>query len=470
MHRKSILIYIVSTLLCLLMLVSCTAVPTAEPETPTSDAPIDTTPEEPVSLPDYTEEISALLDTQSTETEALTYTKNAKGVTVTGYTGDATVISIPKSIEGLPVVAIGDGAFRDLTALQALVIPESVTSVGKEILAGCKSLLALETPVMGKNGEGDCFLGTLFGAERFEDNPLDIPASLAHLRLTGDMTVLPAYALYDCNDLVTLSLPSSLERLEKFSITKCASLEVIEGLEGLTFVGEHALSYCTSLTKISFGDALEKIEFAALEGSIALREMTLPFVGGTKTENTYLGYVFGARYADFSEGYYPFSLSRVTLLPVCRTLGTNAFYECKSLREVVLPEGLTEIGIRAFYGCDALYTVVLPNSLKTLRENAFLACDGLVSVDFGKGLSSMGINAFMNCDSLERVVLPQSLSVLPASAFSGCSALSEIDLGGVRTVEAEAFRGCTSVETVSAAGSVTFEKGNESVESALEVK
>jgi len=55
MHRKSILIYIVSTLLCLLMLVSCTAVPTAEPETPTSDAPIDTTPEEPVSLPDYTE-------------------------------------------------------------------------------------------------------------------------------------------------------------------------------------------------------------------------------------------------------------------------------------------------------------------------------------------------------------------------------------------------------------------------------
>ena len=468
MQQKRIFLCIASALLCAAMLVSCKGGTPAVGETETRDAQVDTTPVGSVELPDYKQEISALLDVRESAAESFEYTVEKTGVTVTGYIGKEVFVSIPREIDGVAVVAIGDGAFEGMEQLRSLKIPESVTSIGGGILAGCTSIQALETPLLGK-GEGDTlFLGALFGAKSFEDNPLKIPASLQHLRLTGSMEVLPAYALYDCNDLLTLSLPQTMRTLEKFSISKCASLTQIDGLERLTEIGEHALSYGTSLESVTFGKELSSIGFAALEGCTGIVEMTVPFVGGNAEENTYLGYIFGASHVDFSKGYYPVALARVTVLEGCRRLGNNAFYECVMLREVVLPNTLEEIGIRAFYACDGLYSIKLPDSLKTIRANAFLACDGLVSVELGNGLSTMEINAFMNCDSLEEIVLPQSLSALPASAFAGCIALSRIDLGGVGTVGAQAFRGCTSLESVTGGESVTFERGNELAKSLWE--
>lgn len=467
--KKSILALLLCAILCASALVSCTAPETAPYETVTSDAPVNTEPLDPVDLPDYSKEIASLLDLKDTAEGEFEFSvlPEKNGVAVTGYRGSADKIKIPASINGYAVLSVGDGAFRDMKTLKALSIPATVTSVGKEILAGCTSLVALQTPIFGTNEEGLSFLGTLFGAERYEDNPLDIPASLAHLRICGTMETLSAYALYDCNDLVTLTLPKTLTKLERFSLSKCESLEVIEGLEEIVSVGEHGMSYCSSLKAIAFGTKLERLAFASLEGCRALREITIPFVGESKTENTYLGYVFGARYADFSQGFYPHSLLRVILLSGCETLGTNAFYECATLREIVLPDTLSEIGIRAFYGCAALYAIVLPDSVKYIRESAFVGCDGLVSVQFGKELTSIGINAFMNCDSLEKVSLPASLSSLPASAFAGCLALREVDLGGVTDVGAEAFRHCSAVKTVRALKEVSFGRGNDSVKNVL---
>lgn len=432
----------------------------------TEDETVDTTPVGEVTVPDATEEIAALLDAPETSSELFEYTVGEKGVTVTGYTGDGTVISVPQAMDATPVTAIADGAFANLKDLLALKIPESVTDVGSGILEGCTSLRALETPRLGAVEDKE-FLGAMFGAASFEDNPLKIPASLKYLRITGEMEALPAYALYDCNDLLTVSLPSSLSTLEKFSLSKCASLVNVEGLERLTSLGEHALSYCTSLVSVTFGKELRSIGFAALEGCTGILEMTVPFVGGSAEENSYLGYVFGASYADFSKGFYPASLARVTVLEGCRRLSTNAFYECVSLREILLPDTLEEIGIRAFYGCKSLFSVELPDSVTTVRENAFAFCDGLVTLELGEGLSKMGINAFMNCDSLSSIVLPKSLTQLPASAFYGCRSLESAELGGVEHVGAEAFRGCVALERVTGGEHVTFDKGNDRVEALL---
>lgn len=489
MNTKKILVWLLTLCLLLTSFSACgdknNKAPNEAEET--TDAPIDTTPVEIEDTGvDFWAQNNAGFDIAVEGAAADFEIEMQNGsVTVLSYKGTNEHLIIPSEIDGLPVTAIGDGAFAVVKEelpentdekteekapqlqLETLVIPESVTQIGKGILAGCETLHSLQTPLMGEGKEGRQYLGYLFGAERHEDNARDIPASLKCLRLTARWQVLPAYALFDCNDLICVSFPEALTVVEKYALFNCASLKQIDGLEKIVTFGDRALMNCSDLQIITLGNALEAVGFGAFEGCHSVRAITLPFVGNTRTENTYLGYIFGAAQPDFAKGFYPQNLSRVTLSDACQTIGNYAFFECQSLKEITLPKGLTSIGVRAFYGCIRLWSIKLPDTLTTIRELAFAGCDALSTIDLGQGLTSIGINAFYNCDSLTEITLPKLLKTLPASCFAGCVSLTKVDLGGVTNVGAQAFRHCNAIRTVITTEKVTFEKGNDSVEAIL---
>ena len=483
MKVKKILIYLVLISLLISTVSACGNKNNGSDGSTTTDAPIDTAP---IEIEDeginFWVENNAGFDSATPGAAEDFEIEIANGtVTILSYKGTNEHLIIPEEINGMPVVAIADGAFtiskeeegseeneeETPFSLQTLIIPESITSIGTGILAGCETLHTLQTPLMGADKESAQFLGYLFGASRYEDNARDIPASLTCLRLTGDWQSLQAYSLFDCNDLICLALPDEITTIEKFALYNCASLKEITGLEKVVTFGDRALMNCSALQTVTVGNGAQSIGFGAFEGCTSIRAMTLPFVGATPNENTYLGYIFGAAHPDFAKGFYPQNLSRITLSDACQTLGNYAFFECESLKEVVIPTGLTSIGVRAFYGCISLWGIRLPDTVITIRELAFANCDALIFINFGEGLTSIGINAFYNCDSLEEIVLPETLKSIPASCFAGCTSLANIDLGGVREVGAQAFRHCNAVKTVTAGGKVEFAEGNDSVKSVL---
>ena len=388
-------------------------------------------------------------------------------VTIFSYKGTVEHLTIPSQINGYPVTTIADGTFAENTTIKTLIIPQSIASIGTGILVGCNNLHSLQTPLMGENQEATQYLGYLFGAKTHEDNARDIPVSLKCFRLAAEWQTLPAYSLFDCNDLICLSLPENVTVIEKFAIYNCASLRQIDGLEKVETFGDRSLMNCSDLQILTLGNTLKTVGFGAFEGCASIRSITLPFVGRTPTENTYLGYIFGAAQPDFAKGFYPNNLERITITNTCQTLGNYAFFECESLKEIILFEGLTSIGVRAFYGCESLWSIKVPNTVTTIREEAFWGCDALMSINLGENLANIGVNAFYNCDSLTEVTLPNTLKSLPASCFAGCIALEKVDFGGVTKVGAEAFRHCNAITSVIANEKVDFEKGNDHVKSLL---
>ena len=78
-------------------------------------------------------------------TEALTegdytYTVDDAGnATITKYNGEGGAVTIPSTLGGKPVTAIGGGAFYGCSELTSVTIPEGVTEIGNLAFNGCRS-------------------------------------------------------------------------------------------------------------------------------------------------------------------------------------------------------------------------------------------------------------------------------------------------------------------------------------------
>ena len=320
-----------------------------------------------------------------------TFTAENGAATVTSYVGAGGRVRVPDTLDGATVTAIGNGAFAERDDLEVLILPDTVTDFGIGILEGTP-LTALRTPF--PTGEGQGFLGYLWGAETYRSNNSEALRTLVCLELRR-VASLPDHALFDCNDLVAVRLPDEMTTVGDYAFSQCARLCSIN-TENLIVIGAHTFDSCSALRSLTFGNLLETIGFAALRDCNGLIELTLPFIGGTREENTYLGYLFGATTPAFSQGFYSPYLCRVTLTDGCTVLPDFALFECRSLQTIVLPETLTAIGARALSGCTALKKLSLPTACKTIGDAACAGCtrlETLENVSFGN--ISVGTNAFL---------------------------------------------------------------------------
>ena len=122
--------------------------------------------------------------------------------------------------------------------------------------------------------------------------------------------------------------------------------------------------------------------------------------------------------------------------------------------DVIIPSKIanlpvTEIGIKAFYQCRNLTSVVIPNSVMSIGDEAFEYCRTLKSVVIGDGVTSVAMNAFYWCTNLTRVVLGDSVTSIGYGAFSGCELLSDLEIPNtVNNIEHQAFFGCSRLNNL----------------------
>ncbi len=81
--------------------------------------------------------IAATLPVQALTFGDFTYTATATEATITGYTGAGGVVTIPGTINSLPVTSIGDYAFVYRTDLTSVTIPASITTIGQQAFFYC---------------------------------------------------------------------------------------------------------------------------------------------------------------------------------------------------------------------------------------------------------------------------------------------------------------------------------------------
>jgi hypothetical protein len=81
----------------------------------------------------------------------------------------------------------------------------------------------------------------------------------------------------------------------------------------------------------------------------------------------------------------------------------KTFYECKSLKTIVIPDTVGKISEEAFFGCENIENVIFPSSITDIWNGAFKNCLKLKSITFPLYVKNINQESFMNCTSLTSV-------------------------------------------------------------------
>ena len=338
------------------------------------------------------------------------------GVRIISYKGpDSGEVVIPKTIEGYEVKWIGDRwqdkVFQGCTGITSIVIPDSVTSIGRYVFSGCESLTEIVIP--------------------------------------DSVTSIGESAFYDCKSLAEITIPDSVTEIGNSAFGYCTSLSKVKLSNGLTKIGNYAFDRCENLAEITIPDSVTEIGDSAFYGCKSLTEITVSpdnknyvSVDGvlfSRDMSTLLVYPAGNECSTYivpdsvtEIGNYAFynctSLSKVKLPNGLTKIGDIAFRDCKSLKEITIPDSVTEIGNYAFDYCTSLSKVQLFNGLTKIGDSAFSDCKNLTEITIPDSVTEIGYDAFYYCTSLSKVKLPNSLTKIGNSAFRGCINLTDITI------------------------------------------
>ena len=114
-------------------------------------------------------------------------------------------------------------------------------------------------------------------------------------------------------------------------------------------------------------------------------------------------------------GSHAFDLCYITSVNLPATLTTideRAFKECKRLKTVVIPEGVTYIGKGAFLECDSIVTLSLPQTLTLIDQNAFDGNKSVTSLTIPASVDSIGYAALMRMESLKTLTIADGPTAL----------------------------------------------------------
>ena len=173
--------------------------------------------------------------------------------------GVMTVIEIPDSIAGSPVVAIESGAFTN-SEVTGVKIPDSVTLIKEKAFYFCMTLVEVEFG----NGVQEV------GYEAFEGC-----FALTKVSLNQGLKSIGEMAFGNTPSLVDVSLPDSLEFMGEGAF-------VLSGIREITVPGsvktieQQVFSTCSNLERIVLEDGVESIKHQAFEDCDNLVSVEIP--------------------------------------------------------------------------------------------------------------------------------------------------------------------------------------------------
>ena len=390
------------------------------------------------------------------------------------------VVKLPENM-----TEVGEDIFGDCKNLRGVKIPEGVSRINKEAFYGCSILETINFPAkltsVGDNAFSLCSKMEL-------DN---LPNSLLHVgqsafcyvplqALKLDRKVEIGAGAFSNTPITEIEMATPCDSILGGTFSDCPNLTKITIGEGLKYIGDKAFAN-SPVKEANLPSTLRDISSTAFTGYSSY----CPFVNDIQPENhiRYIGKVayqcvdrdleeytikdgtvtLADELFESSQGnafHIPASVEQIgsrvfagtqikTLpeMPGLKRIGDEAFYQCKNLKKVTIPETVEYIGGGAFYGCSNIWSLTY-NAINAECERLMESNIPLEKIVIGDKVRRLPRGIFSGREFTE-VTLPACLERIDEFAFYGCKNLTTINLSdSIRYIGDDAFYGCSSLKNI----------------------
>ena len=244
-----------------------------------------------------------------TQTETnFEYTVSNDTVTITRYTGDEENVTVPQTINGKTVTAIGKQAFYSCQTVKNIILPNSIQTIEEWAFSWCANLTRITLSNQLTEIKPYAFSQT---------------GALVSITIPDSVTKIGNNA-FESSGIYEITIPDTVTEIGEAAFWECVNLETLPNLAGLTAISEDTFFGCEKLKNIIIPDNIKSIGQCAFCACEAAVDVVVP------------------------EG--------VTYL------SQGAFSGCTGMKNITLPESLKTVGVVCFENCENIENVYYAGS------------------------------------------------------------------------------------------------------------
>ena len=313
---------------------------------------------------------------------------------------------------------------------------------------------------------------------------INIPENIQYEGVTYDVATITDKAFFNCKNLSEISIPRTITKIGGHAFKGCDNLRTVNYnanncISAASIVGKSissAFEDCTSITTVNFGGDVVNIPEYLFWGCTGITEITIPenvqqiggaaFIDCNAISKVTINAIKCIKMSSDNNrpAFVGAPITTVEFGQLATTIPDYAFYGCKTLTSITIPENITAIGGAAFQNCPNLTTVIFNarnctvahtilgnNVTPAFNNNAitrvefgplvnnipnyiFWGCKGITDIVFGENIESIGQSAFYGCSSLSNVTIPEGVTSIGGRAFANCNNLNSITFNAINCV------------------------------------
>ena len=269
---------------------------------------------------------------------------------------------------------------------------------------------------------------------------LTIPSTVTYQEKTYKVTRVD---LWGCSELTSISLPSTLEEIQKGGFADCSQLTQITLPESLKKIGGFAFQSCDNIKEITIPASVQEIGQDAFTWS-GIEKLVIKDLAAWCSVKKPGGFISSNK--------------------------TKVFLNEEEIKDLVIPDGVTIIEPNTFNGFKSIETVTVPADVDSIGNNAFLGCTNITKVTAHDVASWCGIhfgntmilqngnvmmlsnpvcisqNLYIGNERLTELIIPEGVEEIGYSAFYRCLGITKVSLPStLKKVGADAFADCTDI-------------------------